>query len=120
MPTKVELLVGERVAGESKNAIIACNDYLRMGPRRSLRLLEAQYRERARNLAPTHSVGVLNSWSSKYGWQARAEAYDAQIEAEKDAQRKAVMAEGLALDFERVRKLVRLAEFLEGEIFYQP
>lgn len=120
MPKQVTLLAGERFQGESKNAIIACNDYLRMGPLRSLRSLEVAYRERTRKLAPTHSIGVLNNWSRKYGWQVRAEAYDAAIEAEKDAQRKVVMEEGLALDYARVKKLLRVAEFLEGEIFYEP
>jgi hypothetical protein len=127
----VELIVGDKVKGESKNAIIACNDYLRMGPTRSLRTLEAQYRETSLNLAPTISIGTLNDWSKKFGWQERAEIYDAAIEAEKieaekarqramAERRKAIMEEGVALDFERVERLKRLADFLEAQVFYEP
>lgn len=127
----VELIAGEKVKGESKKAVIACNDYLRMGPTRSLRSLVARYRESEQRLAPTLSVGTLSNWSTEYGWQDRADAYDAAIEAEKQAaekerqraiaeRRKTIMEDGAALDFERVSKLKRLADFLEQQIYYEP
>lgn len=127
----VELIAGEKARGESKKAVIACNDYLRMGPGRSLRLLLAEYDKNARSITPTRSLGTLGKWSTDYGWQARADHYDAAIEADKQAaekerqraiaeRRKAIMEDGAALDFERVAKLKRLADFLEQQIYYEP
>jgi hypothetical protein len=127
----VELIAGEKVKGESKKAVLACNDYLRMGPGRSLRLLVAEYDKDARNSTPTQSLGTLGKWSAEYAWQTRADLYDAGLEAEKQAtekerqrqiaeRRKAIMEEGAAFDFERVALLKRHAEFLEQQIFYQP
>lgn len=111
--------------------MIACNDYLRMGPGRSLRLLMAAYDKSARTDTPTTSLGTLGKWSTAYRWQERAELYDAALEAEKTAaekarqqaiaeRRKAVMEDGVAFDFERVALLKKHAEFLEEQIFYQP
>lgn len=116
----IQLLAGERIKGESKKAVIACNDYLRMGAGRSLRRLEKKYREVSRSIAPTQAIGTLNKWSQHYDWQARADAYDAQLEAQKNARRKEIMEAGLALDYERVSKLVELAQFLEDQITYEP
>lgn len=127
----VALIAGEKVKGETKNAVLACNDYLRMGLGRSLRSLLSHYREVEQNSAPTLSLATLNLWSAKYGWQERAETYDAAIEADKQAaekerqrqiaeRRKAIMEDGVAFDFERVAVLKRLAAFLEEQIFYQP
>ena len=105
-----------------RQAVIACNDYLRVGPGRSLRTLYAPSdsngeRKRANHPAPS----TLMRWSVAYGWQARAEEYDAVVEAEKtalaEAERKAVMEQGLALDYKRVQKLKRLGEFLEQELY---
>lgn len=120
----VELIAGEKVKGESSKAIIACNDYLRMGPGRSLRSLLSRYREVARSSAPTHNQSTLQMWSVAYSWQVRAESYDAANEAEKqvraEARRREIMEEGLALDYERVAKLKDLADMLETEINYEP
>lgn len=55
----------------------------------------------------------------KFDWSDRAAEYDAAWEAQKDLERRAVMAEGLALDYERTRKLLRLADFLEEQIYEQ-
>lgn len=119
----VELIVGERVAKESKNAVLACNDYLRMGPGRSLRKLCDRYQS-APGTPPTKRLKSLKDWSANFGWQARAEAYDAAGDAEKtaaaSARRKEIMDEGLALDYERVAKLKDLAAMLEDEINYEP
>lgn len=107
----MELLAGEKQRGETSKAIQACNDYLRMGPGRSLRELAKQYNsESQRNTAPTLSSDTMMGWSSRYDWQERAQAYDTQTEARKTAEADAVMQEGLALAHNRVRMLKELAE----------
>lgn len=130
----VELLAGTKIRGESKTAIIAANDYLRLGPSRSLRkLLELYQRQIADNqlTPPTDKWGTLSGWSVKYHWVERAESYDGAIEAKKNEEekarqreiaerRKAIMESGVALDFERVERLKRLADFLEAQVFYEP
>lgn len=118
----VDLLVGERQAKETNKAVIACNDYLRMGPGRSLAKLFDKYRvqvegESGAELPPTKRLPTLEDWSTKFGWQARAAEYDAQQDARRTAEREREFADGLALDFERVRKLKRLADFLEKQIY---
>lgn len=119
---QIELLCGERQKGESRQAVIACNDYLRMGVGRSLRQLHAQYcKEVQRTAIPTRGFRTLGGWSSQFAWQARAELYDAAIDAEKTArlteQRRQVMEEGAALDYIRAGKLKKLAEFLEDQLY---
>ena len=94
----------------------ACNDYLRMGPGRSLRTLAAQYAESGQN-SPTQSGGALNKWCGRYGWVERAAQYDVRLETEKNAEAERIMREGLALAHERVRKLDALAGFLEGQLY---
>lgn len=127
----VELIAGEKVKGESKKAVIACNDYLRLGIGRSLEKLHQSYTKAAPVAVPTKHLRVLKGWSSAYGWVERADHYDAALEAEKQAaekerqraiaeRRKTIMEDGAALDFERVAKLKRLADFLEGQIYYEP
>lgn len=127
----VDLLVGIKLKGEGKNPILACNDYLRMGPGRSLPKLLAQYAEIGQDQPPTTSIGTLKAWSVRYEWQDRADLYDAEIEAEKQAsakgeqrkaaaRRKEIMQEGAALDYERVAKLKKVAAELEAQIFYEP
>ena len=44
LPETLELLSGERCLGESIKAMIACNDYLRMGPARSQAGLLRRYK----------------------------------------------------------------------------
>ena len=120
---ELELLSGQRQKGESDAAVGACNDWLRLGIGRSVPKLLASYQKKSeeiRNFAPpTMSAKSLGTWSSRYDWQARAVAYDVAIEAEKELERKAVFAAGLALDYERTRKLLRLADFLEDQIYEQ-
>lgn len=86
----VQLLAGERQKGERDRAVIACNDYLLMGPGRSLRKLWEQYREQKRLQTaykpPTVRLKTLSDWSVRYDWQTRAKLYDAEqerIKAEK-------------------------------------
>ena len=112
----MSLLAGERQSGESYRAIQACNDYLRMGPGRSLRSLAEHYSGSERNLAPTLSVGTLMGWSERYGWVERAASYDTRLEDAKNARAKDIMESGLALAHERVVKLKRLAGFLEEQM----
>jgi hypothetical protein len=90
-----------------------------MGPSRSLRALAEQYSESEQNIAPTRSIGTLMGWSDRYGWVERAAQYDAQLEAEKNAEAQRIMREGLALAHERVRKLDALAGFLEEQLYEQ-
>lgn len=114
-------LVGERRKGETKNATIACNDYLRMGPRRSLTALLQRYREIPRDTAPTQSLNTLQKWSQRYNWQVRTELYDAQLEAEKNAReaarRREIMESGLSLPHERVLKLKEMVGLLLDEVY---
>lgn len=113
----VELLAGERQKNETDKAVQACNDYLRMGAGRSFNKLLAKYCEVWQKNAPTQAYGTIQKWSVSHGWQARCAQYDAEWDARKTAERNAVFAQGLALDFERVEKLKRLADLLEAQIY---
>lgn len=122
MARRVQLIAGEPIPGESRKAILACNDYLRMGAGRSLSILSQQYSKIERVQAPTQSLGTLFAWSTRYGWQTRAELYDAELERQRNeaeaARRKEIMESGFALDYERVAALKRLAALLLNEIDY--
>jgi len=115
---KTQLLVGQRQKGESRKAIIACNDYLRMGPGRSLAKLCVRYRA-ATELPPTKRLKTLKDWSRRYGWQERVSAYEAEQERQKNEKRREVMENGLSLDFERVDELKVLAKFLIDQVYEQ-
>ena len=117
MAASVNLLGGERQRSESFRAILACNDYLRMGPGRSLRGLLEQYAKSDQQSPPTRYMGTLKKWSANYGWQERAAAYDAGLEAEKNARAAEIMQSGLAVAHERVVKLKELAEFLDKQMY---
>lgn len=112
-----ELLAGERKEGETDRAVQACNDYLRMGPGRSLSKLIKKGTKRNQKEPITDSESTLKKWSADFDWQSRSSAYDAKSDAEKTQKRRLVMEQGLALDYERVTKLKRLARFLELQIF---
>lgn len=113
----LEPLSGQRQSGESDNAVIACNDWLRMGPGRSLPSLAQKYNDLQPSATPTQSLSTIETWSSRFDWTERADAFDAAWEARKTEEREAAMAYGLALDYERVERLKRLANFLEGQIY---
>ncbi len=115
--TEVELLAGERNPRETRRAVIACNDYLRLGPARSLAKLRHDYVGSTSVLPPTRNLRVLQEWSARYGWVGRAAAYDAQIEAQKDAHRRQIMESGLALDYERVLALEQLVADLLAQYY---
>lgn len=112
-------LVGERQNGESDSAVIACNDWLRMGPGRTLSLLAEKYREKPQKTVPTQSLHTLQGWSKKFSWATRSTEFDAKWEDIKTAERQAEFNFGLALDYERVRKLKRLSDFLEAQLYEQ-
>lgn len=114
----VDLLVGPQFPRESKKAILACNDYLRMGAGRSLVKLVERYQTDI-GAPPTKRLKTLADWSRTFDWQQRASDYDATWEERKNAEREREFSEGIALDFERVRKLKRLADFLEAQIYEQ-
>jgi hypothetical protein len=110
---------------ESLKAQAACNDYLLMGPGRSLKKLHEQYRGQSEGGAgvpkpPTTRLATLEQWSTEFNWQERAAEYDQGIQAEKEeaarAYRAAIMEEGFALDMERVAALKELAAKLQKEI----
>jgi hypothetical protein len=113
-------LTGNRECRESAAAVVACNDYLRMGPSRSLAKLQHLYVERRKNAGeasvPTSRNRTLEGWSARFGWQERAEAYDASLEGEKNIRAHEILNSGLALPHERVVKLKELFEILECEL----
>jgi hypothetical protein len=115
-----QLLAGERQPGESRKAILACNDFLRLESGRSLPMLAQRYAAFNDIQPPTRSLPTLKNWSATYGWQERAAAYDiAQDEkrtAETEARRRQALDTGLALDYERVLALKELAGLLLEEI----
>lgn len=114
---ELELLAGVRRNKESDKAVQACNDWLRLGSGRTLPKLLEKYSLIQDN--PTNSYDTLAAWSSRYNWSERASEYDAQWEERKNAEREASLNYGLALDYERVERLKRLADFLEGQIYEQ-
>lgn len=120
-PNELEPLSGQRQNKESDAAVTACNDWLRMGSGRSIPALLAQYQEQSgfiRNFKPpSTSYKTLETWSSNFKWPDRAREYDATWEQRKNAEREAVIGYGLALDFERIRELYRLAAFLKAQIY---
>jgi hypothetical protein len=113
----LELLSGQRQSGESDAAVVACNDWLRLGTGRTLPKLLSKYGDMRQKAAPTQSLDTLQNWSRRFDWSARAVEFDVDWEARKNAERQAVMDYGLSLDYERVNKLLRLADFLEGQIY---
>lgn len=117
MAKSPEPLAGERKDNESSRAVQASNDYLRLGPNRSLNKLQQTYSKSRKNTVPTESIDTLSDWSRKFGWQERAAIYDTELERAKNEKRQQVLDQGLALDYERVTKLKRLARFLENQLY---
>lgn len=116
---ELNLLAGQRQKKESNNAVIACNDYLRMGPGRSLDKLHSRYQSVTNPLPPTRRITTIKDWSRNFGWVSRATDFDAQWEHYKNEERRRVFNTELALDFERVTILNRLGQFLEEQLFEQ-
>jgi len=116
-PKLLELLVGQRHERESDKAIQACNDWLRLGVGRTIPLLLEQYEFLQENVIPTRSINTLYTWHNEYDWRSRAAIYDVDLEERKNKERESVIRQGLALEFERVKKLKRLAQLLESQIY---
>jgi len=112
----LELLAGERKDNESDRAVQACNDYLRLGAGRSLRKLAQKYNKVKQTATPTDSLSTLGTWSTDYEWKQRSSLYDAELEAKRNEKRRKEFEAGLALDYERVNSLKRLANRLEDEL----
>jgi hypothetical protein len=116
----VELVYGERKERETKKAILACNDYLRMGPGRSLQKLHDRYQAVSEPLPPTRRITTLKRWSKDFEWQKRAADYEAYLDHQKtemaERRRRQAMEQGLALDYERVTVLKNLTSLLLGEM----
>ncbi|HEY0073744.1 MAG TPA: hypothetical protein VGB77_06545 [Abditibacteriaceae bacterium] len=140
----MELLSGQLHDGESNAAVIACNDWLRLGPGRSLRRLLDIY-DRAKNAPsnppkptgthqnsnnnssdltfsypyepPTCSLDTIKGWSVEFNWKSRAVLFDQEGEDEKNARRKEVFEQGFGLDFGRVEALQNIAKLLYSQIF---
>lgn len=119
----IQPLNGQRQKGESDVAVIACNDFLRMGVGRKLSDLIHSYSQqitRKRNFAPpTLDYETIRQWSSKFEWAERASAYDAEFEVLKNEERQRVFNQALSLDFGRVKELIELAEFLKEQLYEQ-
>jgi hypothetical protein len=95
-------------ARESKVAYAAFLDYVRMGPRRSIRQLHARYVQQLSSnpLAespPTTKLNTLFTWSTRHGWQDRLMAY----QEERDRREQEA--------WEARRKAVRQADWEAGE-----
>lgn len=111
-------LSGERQSGETDKQVLACNDYLRMGPSRSIAALASHYQQNP-DLAPSTVLETLYSWSSQRDWDERAEAFDAEWDAKRQAQFELVMEHDLALPQNRVQELRQLAGLLKEELYFR-
>jgi len=119
MSDRLEPLAGMRQVGESNKAVQACNDYLRLGPGRTLLGLFRKYKDTQLDATPTRSRVTIEHWSSDYRWADRASVYDQRLETEKNLRARQIMESGLALDYERVVKLKKMADFLETQVYAQ-
>lgn len=90
-----------------------------MGIGRTLSDLLSRYTEIHRDTPPTQSIDTLKRWSSKYSWSERTIGYDTTWEERKNEERNHVFNMELALDYGRVKKLIRLADMLEEQIYEQ-
>lgn len=118
-PKTLELLSGQRQANESDKAVQACNDWLRLGPGRTITGLYEEYEFFQENLSPTKSLSTLYTWANEYDWKGRAAIYDVDFEERKNKERDAILKSGLALEYNRLKKLIRLARLLEAQIYEQ-
>jgi len=118
----LQLLAGTRQAGESNDAVKACNGYL-MLPHRSLSKLWKNYQagvtESDQKLpvsgTPTQSLGVLKNWCAKYDWVDRADIFDDRTQRAKIEVHDLAMQTGLAAPFARVRFLKEAFSVLEED-----
>lgn len=112
-------LFGERNEGETDNAVVACNDFLRMGNGRKHQTLLQLYLHKASQgeAVPTTGTRTLYEWSSKHNWAERCSMYDANVEQIKTDVQDKILQSGLAKPNERVLRLKALAEKLEEQVY---
>ncbi len=110
-------LSGIRNAGETDIAVLACNDFLRLGPGRTIPALGHHYLTLKGQEPPTRSYGTLQTWSYKHLWTKRAASYDVQYDEYKTAMSQSALETGVALVWERVNRLKMLEEKLLDLIF---
>ncbi len=120
--SRLELLAGEKKPDESVRAVLACNEFLRMGPARNVAALCRRFKRLAQlesgaDAVPTVSNTTLYSWSWDFEWFKRAELYDARVDKDKTDLARESMNTGLAMPHLRVDKLKMLAAKLEQEIY---
>ncbi len=111
----IELLAGVRKENETDKAVIACNDYLRMGAGRSIDKVQQKYSDSTVESPPTKNLRVLFRWSSSFGWVERAQAYENALQAIESAEVQRLRTQGLAADFERIRELDTIYQALKVE-----
>lgn len=124
---RARLIVGERAEGESDRQVRFCNEYLRMGPGRSLsKLSESLHRELAAQNAAARKAGlatrrvptqdslfqICKTYSAKFSWVARARAYDASLEEARTRRAHEILNTGMATPHGRVHALKELADEL--------
>lgn len=107
---EIELLAGTPYPNETPRHIIACNDYLRLGPTRTLLSLDKQYREHPE--LRVYSRKKMTQFSSDFKWADRAVLYDRVLEEKKTALATDIKLEGYALAQVRIDKLSSIAELL--------
>ena len=112
-PHTQELLAGTMDPHETVVEVIACNDYLRMGPARNIAGLHRIYQK---DPLYSRALSSLYHYSWDYGWAARADEYDTRLETAKNKVAEEVLTTGLSLSYTRIKKLKRLAQLLEEEI----
>ena len=117
---QIELLAGEKQEKESNNAMLACNDWLRLGPGRNITKLLDSYRRKSDVIAdfaaPSTSTRTLQTWSTNFKWSDRAPVFDAGYEERVNRERTAEFDYGLALDYERIRELKQLSDLLKDQL----
>ena len=110
--------VAREALRETPRARQAWADYVAMGPGRSLEALLKRYQSESNPV--TNRLATLKKWSVVYQWQARlaaiAEQEAREAEEREATERRAVMEEGYALGYRRVRDLKVLAERLFAEL----
>jgi hypothetical protein len=106
------LLAGKRMKGEPMYAVVACNDYLRMGAGRGYGTLHAEYMRRLdadpNATIPSRRLRTISGWGSRFDWIKRAELFDAEVERLRNAKAVEAMTTGYALPHERVMLLNQL------------
>lgn len=119
-PKRVRLLAGEREADETVNSVLLCNEYLRMGRKRSLKSLAQSLIEQAaaqgKQMSLNGTVKRLEALSSRYSWVKRAEQYEAGQEIARNRSKAQIMSSGMAQTHERVNLLNELVHAVAGAL----